>query len=95
MLVAVQFALALMLLVGAGLLLQSFRRAAAVDVGFDPRGLVAVKITAPSRAYPDTYGRCGALRAHHGRNPSGAGGRGCRVHSAFSVEPGMRPEARA
>ena len=52
MLVTVQFALALMLLVGAGLLLQSFRRAAAVDVGFDPRGLVAVRITAPSGVYP-------------------------------------------
>jgi predicted permease len=51
-LVTVQFALALMLLVGAGLLLQSFRRAAAVDVGFDPRGLVAVRITAPSGVYP-------------------------------------------
>jgi predicted permease len=50
-LVAVQFALALMLLVGAGLLLQSFRRAAAVDVGFDPRGLVAVRITAPPGVY--------------------------------------------
>ena len=51
MLVTVQFALALMLLVGAGLLLQSFRRAAAVDVGFDPHNLVSVMITAPSGVY--------------------------------------------
>jgi putative ABC transport system permease protein len=50
-LVAVQFALALMLLVGAGLLLQSFRRAAAVQVGFDPRGLVTVSITPPAATY--------------------------------------------
>jgi putative ABC transport system permease protein len=50
-LVAVQFALALMLLVGAGLLLQSFRRAAAVDVGFDPHGLVTVQINPPAGAY--------------------------------------------
>jgi putative ABC transport system permease protein len=45
--VALQFALALVLLVGAGLLMQSFRRAAAVDVGFEPRNLVAVRFTAP------------------------------------------------
>jgi len=50
-LVAVQFALALMLLVGAGLLLQSFRRAAAVQVGFDPRGLVTVSINPPAATY--------------------------------------------
>ena len=50
-LVTVQFALALMLLVGAGLLLQSFRRAAAVEVGFDPRGLVTVMVSPPSSAY--------------------------------------------
>jgi putative ABC transport system permease protein len=50
-LVTVQFALALMLLVGAGLLLQSFRRAAAVEVGFDPRGLVTVTINPPAATY--------------------------------------------
>jgi predicted permease len=43
-LVTVQFALALMLLVGAGLLLQSFRRVSSVSVGFDPRDLVTVAI---------------------------------------------------
>lgn len=51
-LVVVQFALALTLLVGAGLLLQSFRRAASVDVGFDPRGLLTVRIDPPNGAYP-------------------------------------------
>jgi putative ABC transport system permease protein len=50
-LVTVQFALALMLLVGGGLLLQSFRRAAAVDVGLDPRGLVTLRIGPPAGAY--------------------------------------------
>jgi predicted permease len=47
-LVTVQFALALVLLVGAGLLLQSFRRAAAVDVGFDPSGLLTSRIAPPA-----------------------------------------------
>ncbi|HEU4993728.1 MAG TPA: ABC transporter permease [Gemmatimonadaceae bacterium] len=51
MLVTVQFALALMLLVGAGLLMQSFRRAAAVDVGFDPRGVLTFRVAPPSGAY--------------------------------------------
>ena len=52
-LVTVQFALALMLLVGAGLLLQSFRRAATVDVGFEPAGIVTLRIQPPAAAYPD------------------------------------------
>lgn len=51
-LVTAQFALALVLLIGAGLLLQSFRRAAAVDVGFDPRGLMSIRIAPPAGAYP-------------------------------------------
>jgi predicted permease len=62
-LVTVQFALALMLLVGAGLLLQSFRRAAAVEVGFDPRGLVTVTINPP----PSTYQKPEDAAALYGR----------------------------
>lgn len=51
-LVTVQFALALVLLVGAGLLLQSFRRAMLVDVGFEPRDLVTVRINPARSRYP-------------------------------------------
>ena len=40
-----------MLLVGAGLLLQSFRRVAAVPLGFDPNGLVTVRIAPPQSRY--------------------------------------------
>ena len=50
-LVTLQFALALALLAGAGLLLQSFRRAAAVRIGFDPSGLVALRVRPPNGAY--------------------------------------------
>jgi putative ABC transport system permease protein len=50
-LVVAQFALALVLLVGAGLLLQSFRRALEVDIGFDPRGLIAVRLDPSSARY--------------------------------------------
>jgi putative ABC transport system permease protein len=52
-LVSVQFALALTLLVGAGLLLQSFRRLVSVPMGFDPNGIIAFTLPAPSPRYDD------------------------------------------
>ena len=52
-LVVAQLALALMLLVGAGLLLQSFRRVQEVPLGFDPENLVAVRIAAPPAVRDD------------------------------------------
>jgi putative ABC transport system permease protein len=39
-----EIALSLVLVVGAGLLIESFRRVSAVDPGFDPRGLVTMRI---------------------------------------------------
>lgn len=54
LLVAVQFALALVLLVGAGLLLQSFRRVASETIGFDPRGVLTFRVReGPSREPAD------------------------------------------
>lgn len=50
-LVALEFALALPLLAGAGLLLNSFVRLAHVDPGFDPRGAVSVDIALPQARY--------------------------------------------
>jgi putative ABC transport system permease protein len=50
-LTVLQFALALMLLVGAGLLVQSYRRVQEVDVGFDPQGVVAFRVVPPSPRY--------------------------------------------
>ncbi len=44
-----QLALALVLLVGAGLLAQSFRRAAQVPLGFDPAGLVTITVGVPGQ----------------------------------------------
>ncbi len=52
-LVTAEFALALPLLVGAGLLLQSFVRLQKVDPGFDPAGAVSVTLSLPSVRYPD------------------------------------------
>ena len=52
-LVTAQFALALPLLAGAGLLLNSFLRLQGVDVGFDPSHLLYVNVSLPSAAYKD------------------------------------------
>src|SRR5206468_662833 len=46
-----EVALALVLLVGSGLLLRSFLRLRQVDPGFDPRQLVAVQISPPESRY--------------------------------------------
>lgn len=52
-LVASQVALALVLVVGAALLLESFRRLRAVDPGIDPEGALKVELYLPSSRYPD------------------------------------------
>jgi putative ABC transport system permease protein len=52
-LVVSQVALALMLLVGAGLLLRSLHRLQSVDPGFDPRHLVTFNLTPPMAGYGD------------------------------------------
>ena len=50
-LVALEFALALPLLAGAGLLLNSFMRLTRVNPGFNPRGAVSVDIALPRARY--------------------------------------------
>ena len=51
--VAAEVALALMLLVSAGLLIRSFARLNAVDPGYRTSGIVAAHIVLPSSRYPD------------------------------------------
>jgi putative ABC transport system permease protein len=50
-LVSVQFALTVTLLIGAGLLMQSFRRVASVSLGYDADGLIEMAIKPPSPQY--------------------------------------------
>ena len=50
-LVTVQFALALVLLVGSGLLVQSFRRVSTVDLGMDPTNVLSIRVAPPRGAY--------------------------------------------
>jgi putative ABC transport system permease protein len=48
-----EVAMALVLLVGAGLLLRSFVKLTRVDPGFDPRNVTAAQVSLPERDYPD------------------------------------------
>jgi predicted permease len=52
-LVVAEIALALVLLVGAGLLINSFSRLRSVDLGYDSHGLLSMWITAPAEQYRD------------------------------------------
>ena len=49
--VVTQVALALLLLVGAGLLFKSFNRLQSVDPGFNPRNLLTVRVSLPLQKY--------------------------------------------
>jgi predicted permease len=62
-LVAAEVALAVILLVSAGLLMRSFRHVIEVDPGFDVRGVTTVDLSLPSTLYPDED----AIRAWHAR----------------------------
>ena len=53
LLVVSETALAIVLLVAAGLLLQSFRRLNAVDPGFRPEQVMTMSVSVPAFKYPD------------------------------------------
>jgi len=53
LLIVLQVALAVVLVVGAGLLLGSFARLRSVDPGFDVNNLVVARIALPQQGYPD------------------------------------------
>lgn len=59
--VAAQVAVAVILVVGAGLLLRSFWRLQSVDPGFRAEGVVALRPAPPSSVYPDEAD----VRAYH------------------------------
>ncbi|HXW08463.1 MAG TPA: ABC transporter permease [Vicinamibacterales bacterium] len=52
--VLAQFALAVVLLAGAGLLVQTMVRINAVDLGFEPEGVVSMRVSLPDIRYPYT-----------------------------------------
>jgi putative ABC transport system permease protein len=51
-LIVVEVALSLILLAGAGVLLKSFSKVQTVDAGFDPHGVLAVRLSLPKSHYP-------------------------------------------
>ena len=55
-LVVAEVALAIVLLVGASLMIQSVRKLAAIDPGFDPESLLTVHISVPSATTPRAPG---------------------------------------
>ncbi|MCC6232450.1 MAG: ABC transporter permease [Verrucomicrobiales bacterium] len=56
-LIVAEVALSLVLLVGAGLLLNSFVRLSHVPPGIDPRNVLAMQVTLPEKRYPDAARR--------------------------------------
>jgi putative ABC transport system permease protein len=62
-LVVGQIALSLLLMVGAGLLVRSFVRAAGVDLGFSPTNVLSTTVSLPSSRYADDEHRALFFRA--------------------------------
>ncbi len=75
-LVTSQVAFALMLLIGAGVLLASFDRVLNIDPGFRPENVLTGTISLPASRYADDA----ALRATTGTHPRAAA-RGARCRS--------------
>jgi putative ABC transport system permease protein len=61
-LVVAEVTLALILLVGAGLLLNSFLRLQRVELGYEPKGLLTMWITPPKEKYQDNVARAQYFR---------------------------------
>jgi putative ABC transport system permease protein len=87
-LVIVEVAMALVLLVGAGLMIRSFARLMAIEPGFDPDGVVTMRLTLPPAKYRE-QDRWIAFHDDLVRRVSGiAGVTAAGVNSAVPLEGG-------
>jgi putative ABC transport system permease protein len=77
LLVSGQMALSVVLLIGASLLLESFRQVQSVNPGFNPRHVLTFNLQMPPTRYPDDARRTAFLRGVVGRLEAVPG-----VHSA-------------
>ena len=100
-LVVAEVALALVLLIGAGLLMRSFVRLQRVDPGFDPSGVMTADLWLPDAKYPDKTRQAAfyaevvrRLSAAPGVEAAGAVSRLplSRGNSTRSVQPPGEPE---
>jgi putative ABC transport system permease protein len=69
--VVAEIAFALVLLTGAGLMLRSFRKMRAVELGFRPTNVLTMTVDLPEADYPDA----GRMKALYGRILAGLEGR--------------------
>ncbi|MET0622688.1 MAG: ABC transporter permease [Pyrinomonadaceae bacterium] len=88
MLVASEIALAVVLLVGAGLLMRSFYRLSEVSLGFDPREVVSAQLTLPQTRYPEKIDRARFVRQVLERLGSEPGLASTAVISRLPLNPG-------
>jgi putative ABC transport system permease protein len=58
-LVASEVAFAVILLIGAALMIRTFANLAAIEPGFDPKGVIAVEVNLPTDKYPAGAARTG------------------------------------
>jgi putative ABC transport system permease protein len=87
-LVVAEVALALVLLVGAGLMIRSFARLMAIDPGFDPNGVVTMRLTLPAAKYRD-LDRWAAFHEDLVRRVAGIpGATAAGINSAIPLEGG-------
>jgi predicted permease len=99
-LLAAQVALAFVLLTGAALLLRSFVEMQAVDLGFDPQGVVAAHISLPRAKY-DTTSKAVAFyealseRLHAASNVESVAGITSFLLSRLPTSAGFQIEGRA
>jgi putative ABC transport system permease protein len=106
-LLVAQVALALVLLVGAGLLVRSLLKLNAVEYGFNADGLLALNLDTPTARYPDVGAQSGfyerlleRVRALPGvaaaSTTSGAPASGMRITFSFAIEgrPAVTPSGR-
>ena len=98
-LVVTEVALALMLLVGAGLLANSFMRLTRVDPGFDAAGTMAMPIDLPTRRYADDrvapFYNAVLARVRALPGVAAAGATSTNPFMQFGFSNGVTPQERA
>ncbi len=85
-LVVAQVALALVLLVGSGLMARSFAELRSIDPGFDPEGRLAFRVALPEAEYSDGPAVVAFYRQLHERVSAIPGVRSAAVISAIPLE---------